>query len=291
MGSRVSNMFSSPLRCGTCFIFAMGLAWSLSIPFSAHAGGDLRGSGKSSEWSYSGEKGPEHWAESKSFYNYLCSLGESQSPINLVHEESVHKAIKENDVQTNYQINHHVEIDNTGHGIEVRYDRDNTVVVGGVEYKLDNVHFHMPSEHTKEGKYLDGEIHFVHVNEEGEIAVMALFMKAGAHADESLNYILALAPDSGGHVEIDTTRDLSPPGMLASMMSSHGQWNHYRYRGSLTTPPCKEGVEWIVIENPVAISDAQLTQLSNIFPKGNNRPIQKHSIIQVTEFSNDVGPQ
>ncbi len=291
MGSPLSNRFSTPLQGGTCVIFAMGLAWSLSIPFSAYAGGDLRESGQYSEWGYSGEKGPEHWAETKSSYNYLCQLGESQSPINLAYEESVHKAIKENEVQTHYQVNHHVEIDSTIHGIEVRYDRDNTMVVGGVEYKLDNVHFHRPSEHTKEGKYLDAEIHFVHVNEENEIAVMAIFMRAGAHADESLNYILALAPDVGGHVEIDTTRDLNPPGMLASMMSSLGQWDHYRYRGSLTTPPCKEGVEWMVIEKPVDISDAQLTQLSNMFPKGNNRPIQKHSIIEVTEFSNEASPQ
>ena len=268
---------------------AIGLAWSLSLPIAAQAGGELRGTSHNSQWSYSGEHGPEHWAEDNSSINYLCEFGESQSPINLTHGGSIHKTSQDDDLQMHYHVNHHVEIDNTAYGIEVRYDRDNTLDIDGVAFSLDNVHFHMPSEHSMEDKPMDGEIHFVHVNEEGDIAVMAIFMTAGPQENESLDYILALAPDIGGHVEINTTKDLNPPGMLATMMSSHGQWDHYRYVGSLTTPPCKEGVVWIIIEKPIQISDAQLKQLHNMFPEGNNRPIQTQSIIKVTEFSKDAG--
>ena len=273
------------------FQLILGLACAFILPLQSWAGGELRASNQTAEWGYSGRQGPEHWAESNSSIDYLCKLGESQSPINLGHDGSIHKRLQEDEVRTHYHLNHHVEIVRTIHGITVRYDHDNTLEVDGVAYRLDNVHFHIPSEHTIEHQYFDGEIHFVHFSRDGAISVIAIFMNTGKADNESLDYILTLAPEHGGHVELNTTKDLNPPGMLASMMSSHGEWDHYRYRGSLTTPPCKENVEWIVLEKPVEISHAQLRQLSALFPEENNRPIQRHSQITVTEFAENTIPR
>lgn len=169
------------------------------------------------------------------------------------------------------------EIENNGHVIEVPYEAGSTLHIGSSptdQYQLAQFHFHAPSEHTVDGKPYDAEFHLVHRNILGELAVVGVFMNKGDSANGLFDQIMAGAPSRIGVTDSEGTH-INVAELLPEAKS------FFTYTGSLTTPPCSEGVRWFVLTEPVAISDFALRQLHilisqmpgyNGFPN-NNRPV------------------
>ena len=156
-------------------------------------------------------------------------------------------------------------VDN-GHTIQITNDAPLSIELGGTLYELAQYHFHAPSEHTIDGAHAPLEVHFVHKSAAGELAVLGLLVEEGAHA-AICDAVLTEFPDKPGdkrHVEnLDLDmNDLRP-------LPQH----YYRYEGSLTTPPCSEGVHWVVVAEKRQISAEQMATVVSHLHK-NNRPVQ-----------------
>ena len=218
-------------------------------------------------WTYSGENGPSHWgALDKSFA--LCSSGHAQSPINII-PTTPHTLPS---LSITYQPTA-INVFNNGHTIQVTYDSGSFIQVDKVRYQLLQFHFHEPSEHTLRGKSFPAELHLVHKSADGHLAVIGLLIETGAENRALAPLWPHLPATEGPSQRIDgqiNAADLLPH-------------NHatYRYTGSLTTPPCSEGVRWMVIANPITISPQQLATLKAALPP-DNRPVQpaNHRAIQ-----------
>jgi len=161
---------------------------------------------------------------------------------------------------------HVVDVIDNGHTIQVNYDAGSTVVVDGTSYELKQYHFHAPSEHTVDGQHFPMEMHLVHQSPGGKLAVLGVFIDEGDH-NAAFEPVLSNLPDEVGeeiHHENVTVNidDLIPPSPTT-----------YRYPGSLTTPPCSEGVSWFVDIEPIELSAEQIAQFKANF-YGNNRPVQ-----------------
>ncbi|WP_181438872.1 carbonic anhydrase [Paenibacillus sambharensis] len=216
-------------------------------------------------WSYEGETGPEHWAELGT-ENGACSSGLEQSPINLDEAKASADAGAAEAIEINYQPSQFT-IKNNGHTIQAdAVTEDNTITLDGKEYTLAQFHFHVPSEHQMEGKNLDMELHFVHKDADGKLAVVGVLMKAGA-ANEALSELWSKLPaeETKENIALEKTIDL--PALLPQ------DQDVFRYDGSLTTPPCSEGVEWTVMQEPIEVSQEQIDAFAAIFPD-NHRPVQ-----------------
>ena len=161
---------------------------------------------------------------------------------------------------------HVVDVLDNGHTIQVTYDEGSTVELAGKSYGLVQYHFHSPSEHTVDGEHFPMEIHFVHRSEDGELAVLGVLVEAGAHNPtfDAIWNDLPREPGESRHLEqVDVDIDELFP-------ESH---ERYRYEGSLTTPPCSEGVHWSVIREALSLSQEQIEAFRSIFD-ANNRPVQ-----------------
>ena len=213
-------------------------------------------------WSYSGEAGPENWGDLDEAYQ-LCALGAEQSPIDLVEESFTQEDLE--DITFNYQPTA-LTLLNNGHTIQVPYNAGSGMVLDGEEYELLQFHFHTPSEHAVEGDLLGAELHFVHrkVGTEGDLAVVGVLIEEGAE-NEALAGVLASAPEEEGEVETEETVD-------ANALLPEGRAT-YRYPGSLTTPPCSQGVKWNVLAEPIEMSAEQIETLFSIMGES-NRPLQ-----------------
>ena len=213
-------------------------------------------------WSYEGEAGPENWGELDEAYQ-LCALGTEQSPIDLAEADFTQEDLQ--DIAFNYQPSA-LTLVNNGHTIQVPYDAGSGVVLDGEEYELLQFHFHTPSEHAVEGELLGAELHFVHrrVGTEGELAVVGVLIEEGAE-NEALAPVLANAPEEEGEAETGETVD-------ANALLPEGRAT-YRYPGSLTTPPCSQGVKWNVLAEPIEMSAEQIETLFSIIGES-NRPLQ-----------------
>jgi carbonic anhydrase len=211
-------------------------------------------------WSYEGEGGPEHWGDLDPEF-VLCGTGESQSPVDIVRADAIPQELP--NIAFNYQPTE-VKIINNGHAIQVNYDPGSYIEVDGVRYDLLQFHFHAPSEHTFDGKLLAMEMHLVHKSADGKLAVVGVMIEEGAEnaAYQPVwdNLPAEEGPEQATGLQVNAA-DLLP----AEKMT-------YRYSGSLTTPPCSEGVSWFVMTNPVALSAKQITAFESIY-KGNNRPV------------------
>lgn len=211
-------------------------------------------------WSYSGSTGPEHWGEiSKEFT--VCSSGRNQTPINLTgFIDAKLPAIK-----FDYSGNA-TEILNNGHAIQINYSAGNTITVGEKKFELKQFHFHSPSENQIEGEFFPLEAHFVHADKEGHLAVVTVMFKDGP-ANKALTSLWNQMPAEEGDKNTLSSavnaKDLLP--------SNQG---YYRFSGSLTTPPCTEGVLWLVMKNPVSISKDQIARFVRAMGHPNNRPLQ-----------------
>ena len=221
-------------------------------------------------WTYSGEEGPAHWGDLDPVYN-LCAGGKSQSPVNI--EQSAAKGSsswKLDYKTTSLQIAHHEHIDeilNNGHTIQVTVDEGSTLTLNGKVYHLKQFHFHTPSEHTINGQQAPMEMHWVHQSDDAALAVMSVLFKESATANKDYEALIANLPaQKGQKLEIeDLNLDLD-----VHLPDDNFAWH---YTGSLTTPPCTENVQWLVLREQIPLSKEQINAFSSrIGP--NNRPVQ-----------------
>jgi carbonic anhydrase len=210
-------------------------------------------------WSYEGEGAPENWAKvDKKFF--MCKEGKNQSPINLTgFVESELPAIAFNYKLTSTEI-----LDN-GHTEQVNVKEGSSITVDGIQFDLKQFHFHTPSENNINGSSFPLEAHFVHASKAGELAVVAVMFEEG-EANVALTELWAQMPEKAGeHHTIDAKH-------LDALLPKNR--DYYRFNGSLTTPPCTEGVRWLVMKKPVTLSKAQVEKFAKIMHMHNNRPIQ-----------------
>ena len=210
-------------------------------------------------WGYSGDTSPEHWGDlSEKFF--ICKKGVNQSPVNLNRFIDA----KLDPLKVQYSTNAKSVVNN-GHTIEVKADGKNSVTVDGIKFNLLQFHFHTPSENQIKGKSFPMEAHFVHKSKEGEYLVVALMFNEGEKNKNLQKMLDSLNPKEGNESEIK--KSFKPNELFPKDLS------YFRYSGSFTTPPCTEGVRWIVLKTPVTASKEQIEQMHKIMGK-NNRPVQ-----------------
>lgn len=215
-----------------------------------------------SHWSYEGEGSPEHWSEI-SPENQMCKQGMNQSPIDIDNTLKAHV----NPLKTRY-VDSPATIINNGHTVQAGFTANakDSVMIDGVSFQLQQLHFHAPSENTLHGKHYDMEMHLVHKNADGELAVVAVMFETGA-ANSELSKLWQAMPAKAEETS-QLTQKIDINKLLPSDLS------HYRFSGSLTTPPCSEGVRWLVMKHPVTLSEQQLKQFTSVMHHHNNRPVQ-----------------
>ncbi len=157
-----------------------------------------------------------------------------------------------------------VALINNGHTLQTRLEGENNLRLGGKVFKLAQFHFHTPSENHVDGKSYPLEAHYVHADENGNLAVVAVFFKQG-DANPALAKLLENIPEKDSNVTISAPFDAS------ALIPSDK--DYYRFNGSLTTPPCSEGVRWLVIKEPQTISAEQVEAFAKAMGQ-NNRPVQ-----------------
>lgn len=210
-------------------------------------------------WSYTGVDGPENWGELAPQFA-TCAVGTHQSPIDLA--PAVYGDVPP--IEFSYAPAP-VTILNNGHTVQVDYPEGSSISLGGVRYQVAQYHFHAPSEHTIGGVSYPAELHIVHANDAGELAVVGILLTEGA-ANAALEPVLANLPvTTAPPVDLGLTVDAAD-----FLPVDH---TSYRYNGSLTTPPCTEGVNWIVMSTPVEVSADQIARLNAVLA-GNSRPVQ-----------------
>lgn len=213
-------------------------------------------------WSYSGAGAPEHWAD-LSPDNKLCATGTRQSPIDI--REGIKVELEK--VQFDYPPSGFSVIDN-GHTIQVNLAPGGSLTVMGRRFELVQFHFHRPSEARINGRGFDMEAHMVHKDAEGRLAVLAVLLEQGR--DQPLVQTI------WNNLPLEKGEALKAPGLLDVNQLLPEDQGYATYMGSLTEPPCSEGVLWLVMRQPVQLSANQIDIFSKLYPM-NARPIQASS--------------
>jgi len=195
-------------------------------------------------WGYSGEHGPEHWGELSETFE-ACSDGRYQSPIDIVDPIEANLG----SIGLAYR-GSTISLLNNGHTIEIEVGEGNSLTIDGKTFVLKQFHVHSPSEHRIEGESFPLEAHFVHQNDQGELAVVGVLFRDGPR-NEGLATIGGLAPTRVG--------ESAPIAMrIVDLKIVPKESAYYRYSGSLTTPPCTEGILWLVLKTEMTISKDQV---------------------------------
>ena len=211
-------------------------------------------------WGYEGATGPDHWGDLDAA-SKVCSVGSQQSPVDIS------GAIKAQLAPLKMAWSKKADtIVNNGHTIQLNFEHGGTLTVGKDSYTLLQYHFHHPSEHLIGGKSFPMEVHFVHRNGAGNLAVVGVLMTAGK-ANAAFGKIVATMPThEGPAVKADAAID--PSNLLPRERA------YYQYSGSLTTPPCSEVVNWLLLRAPIPVAKADIDAFAKLFPM-NARPVQK----------------
>ncbi|MBC7996025.1 MAG: carbonic anhydrase family protein [Rhizobacter sp.] len=192
-----------------------------------------------------------------------CSSGKRQSPIDIRDGISVQL----DPVQFDYKPSNFRVIDN-GHTVQVNLAPGNSIEVMGRRFELVQFHFHRPSEERINGRQFDMVAHLVHKDLEGKLAVVAVLLDRGSVQPIVQTVWNNLPLEKGEEQPAKAMIDLN--GLLPA------ERGYFTYMGSLTTPPCSEGVLWMVMQTPVSISSEQIGIFSRLYPM-NARPIQSAS--------------
>ncbi len=213
-------------------------------------------------WGYEGAGGPENWANLDP-KNKLCATGQRQSPIDI--KDGIKVDLEP--IKFNYRPSTFRVIDN-GHTIQVEVG-DSSITLTGKTYELVQFHFHRPSEEKVNGQRFDMVAHLVHKADDGQLAVIAVLLERGNEHP----FIQTL----WNNLPLEKNSSVSPPSLTIDPLNLlPAARNYYTYMGSLTTPPCSEGVLWLVMKQPAQVSQDQINIFSRLY-KNNARPIQPAS--------------
>lgn len=216
--------------------------------------------GHAAHWAYNGDTGPAAWGGLKPEFA-LCSNGKRQSPIDI--RGGI--AVDLEPVQFDYRPTGFNVVDN-GHTVQVNLGGGNTIQVAGRRYELVQFHFHRPSEERVNGRQYDMSLHLVHKDPEGRLAVVGLLLDRAAAPQPVVQSVWNNLP-------LEKGEEQPAPGPLDLTRLLPDDKAYYTYMGSLTTPPCSEGVLWMVMRQPVAVSQAQIDIFARLYPM-NARPVQ-----------------
>lgn len=225
-------------------------------------GASPAGAAEKAHWGYEGKDGPGHWATLGPEYSGCA--GKSQSPVDLVQARMIEAELPALVLSCQPTP---LNVVNNGHTIQVDCAGNSTLQVDGRTFHLKQFHFHSPSENLIDGKSYAMEAHLVHADDEGNLAVVAVMIESGA-ANAFLDKVWANLPATAG-------ARAQPAGVSVNVADLlPADRDYYRYDGSLTTPPCSEGVRWLVLEAPVSASAAQIHAFEQAVGHHNNRPLQ-----------------
>lgn len=211
-------------------------------------------------WSYEGAHGPEHWGDLDPA-SRVCSIGDRQSPI------AIDDSIKAQLAPLQFAWAGRPDtIVNNGHSIQLNFGEGSTFNVGPERYTLVQFHFHHPSEHLINDKSFAMEAHFVHRNAAGSLGVIGVLITPGKPNPVFAKVVATMPAAEGPPVKADPGID--PNSLLPSKLA------YYRYSGSLTTPPCSETVDWMLLEEPIEVAEADVAAFAKLYPM-NARPAQK----------------
>src|SRR3974390_2225987 len=211
-------------------------------------------------WAYKGAEDPRHWGELDPAFA-TCGSGHHQSPINITNATKADLPA----LKMDYNAVPLSIIDN-GHTVMINYAPGSTLTVGGKVYKLTQFHFHHPSEEHINGKKYDMVAHLVHADTEGHLAVVAVLLNKG-NANPLLDTLWKHIPAEKEKAETPASVQVNVKDLLPA------DSGYYTFSGSLTTPPCTEGVTWYVLKNPLAVSKVQVAAFARLYPH-NARPTQ-----------------
>jgi carbonic anhydrase len=228
-----------------------------SISAQAVAGGP--------EWTYEGASGPEHWGELSPEFS-LCDTGRNQSPVDLIADLDANLP----ELAFDYHGTPLRETNN-GHTIRIDIQPGNFLRIDedDLRTELKQAHFHSPSEHTVGGRHTPMEIHLVHMDDGGNLTVVGIMIEEGEE-NPKLSQIWAFMPDRKGESK-EAPVSVFEAGVLPPTR------DYFRYNGSLTTPPCSEGVRWIVLKDPLTASAEQIATFKAKIGEASNRPVQPHN--------------
>lgn len=230
------------------------------LPLPGAAGADPHAG--PAHWGYQGDAGPQAWASLKPEFG-LCATGQRQSPIDIRGGIQVElEPIRFDYRETGFSV-----IDN-GHTVQVNLPPGNAITVMNRRYELVQFHFHRPSEERINGRQFDMVAHLVHKDPEGRLAVVAVLLDRGSVQPVVQSVWNALPLEKGEEQPAGATLDLNQ--LLPT------DKRYYTYMGSLTTPPCSEGVLWMVMKQPVPLSSDQINIFSRLYPM-NARPLQQQA--------------
>ena len=239
------------MRKGMTWIWSASMAVSLlSVTLAAEG----------VQWGYSGAVGPDKWSALDPSFA-LCAAGRNQSPIDLTGmiEAELERA-------TFTYIPGTKEILHNGHTVQVNYAPGSSLTVSRRSFELAQFHFHAPSENRIEGESFPLEAQLVHRDADGNLAVIAVLFREGV-PNAVLAKLWKSFPDREGiRQPLGTPLDAS--GLLPAKR------DYFRFNGSLTTPPCSEGVIWLVMKDRMTASKEQIARLTTALEFANNRPVQ-----------------
>lgn len=219
---------------------------------------------KNPHWQYSGKEGPDHWGDLSENYA-TCKTGKNQSPINLMDQMAVGTTnLPGFDV---FYRESYLKIVNDGHSVQVNYPLGSYIKINGHRYELLQFHFHTPSEHQINGFNYPMEMQLVHKDGFDNLAVIGIIFQEG-ETNEALEGIVQNLPTELKKTEIHKEVNIDP----RNFFPENKQF--FKYSGSLTTPPCSEGVYWIVFKQPIQASAEQIQKMNEAMGD-NARPVQK----------------
>jgi carbonic anhydrase len=211
-------------------------------------------------WTYEGESGPANWSKINSDWA-MCGGGRRQSPIDI--RDGIKVDLEQ--IGFDYHPSSFNEIDN-GHTIQVTVGGGNFITVGNQSYELQGFHFHRPSEERVNGKGTEMVIHLVHKSADGKLAIVAVLLERGKQHN--------LIQTVWNNLPLEKNELVAPSVVLDLKDVLPEKREYYTYMGSLSEPPCTEGVLWLVMKQPMQASPAQMALFSRLYPL-NARPVQQ----------------
>jgi carbonic anhydrase len=264
-----------PAQFAALAALATVVACAPGMPFGGAKAPEAEPAGP--QWTYDGASGPSHWAELQSDFA-LCSNGKEQSPIDIVRPKLLAA-----DWLLPLQIKFNpskVQMVNDGRTVQVNYERGSTLFFDKTTYGLRRFNFHSPSEHKINGVGADMEMDLVLADAANHPAMMAVLINTGAENPFFAKFWHAL-PEKQGQVNREITVN------VADALPSNR--DYYNYDGSLTAPPCTEGVSWVVLKQRIEASADQINRYRALFAGPTARPVQSLNDRLIKDESEPVG--